>query len=119
MSYLHETFGVHVDRHTLDMMDVAAAISSEQDGSGLYGGLIELFVSWCPYWVDNLRDAWDAHKPDGARTWEMTDIYTQARYLLAHCRDCAERAIAELPDWTEGWDELMPDPRVVLKTKED
>lgn len=119
MSYLQETFGVSVDRHTLDMMDVAAAISAEQDGGGLYGGLIELFISWAPYYADELQDTWDSRKPDSARTWATTNIYTQARYLLAHCRDCAERAIADLPTWTEDWHDVMPDPRAALKTKED
>lgn len=118
MSYLHETFGVPVDRHTIDLMDVAAAISAEQDGGGLYGGLVELFVSWAPYYADEMQDTWDTRKPDSARTWATTDIYTQARYLLAHARDCAERAIADLPDWTDGWDELLPDPSAVLKPKE-
>ena len=119
MSYLHETFGVHVDRHTLDLMDVAAAISAEQDGGGLYGGLVELFVSWAPYYADEMQDTWDTRKPDSASTWATTDIYTQARYLLAHCRDCAESVISGLPDWTRGYDELLPDPAVVLTPKED
>lgn len=116
MSYINETFGIDVPRHCLDIMDIAADISKREDGGWLYGGLVELAISKAPYWYVVLVEAWDyASIHEKFNDWEHTPIMTQARYLLAYARWCADKAFEELPETIAlGYDDDMPDPRKVL-----
>lgn len=109
MSYINSQFGSDVDRHVRDVMDIAELLAKNEPYDPLTLGMVNLFISWCPYWYDDMVDAWDqcADVP----TWEDTGIIRQARYLLSHCEDCAEAALATLPDITGDYKYDMPDPR--------